>query len=92
MVVQGYLNACWARLAPPEVHLAGRGGADHAQSIRKAPGIHEKKPVTPGKINQLHLKMDVWKAIFLYNPVVVRFHVGLFQGQISGHRRVHSTL
>ena len=27
-----------------------------------------------------NLKVDLWKTISLYNPVVFRFHVGLFPG------------
>ena len=32
---------------------------------------------TPGKRPTWNLKMDLWKTIFLYNPVVFRFHVNL---------------
>ena len=31
-----------------------------------------------------NLKMDLWKTIFLYNPVVFRFHVNL--PECSFHR------
>ena len=35
-----------------------------------------------------NLKMDLWKTIFLYNPLVFRFHVGLFQG-VAGQSWAH---
>ena len=37
------------------------------------------KHVRPGRL-AWNLRMDFWKTICLYNPVVFRFHVGLFQG------------
>ena len=40
--------------------------------------------VDPGRFT-MNLKMDPWKTSFFYKPMAFRFHVGLFQGLISGH-------
>ena len=39
--------------------------------------------VTTQKRPTWSLNMDLWKTMFLTNPVVLRFHVSLFQGLVT---------
>ena len=48
--------------------------------------LTDSKHTAARKIHMEPDGMDLWKTVFLYGPVVVRFHVGLFQGE--HHARV----
>ena len=52
--------------------------AEHWLQAIQGPDESIFKQVHPGKRPTSNLEMDLWKIIFLDNPVVFRFHVGLF--------------